>query len=221
MTTADAFLKDVATHQMYIQRDDGVYRHIRFKKPNSSSFSFNLVTYPGYLIFTGDMGCYVFSRLDDMFEFFRSDTGRINPQYWGEKLKAVDCSGTNKGSAVEFSQARFTEVIKEYRLGWIKDAISNRSLTKEERRELWEAVDEEVLDYVDDDESANFYRANEFNWSKGRFLPGTYPSYQFTDFWDHRFTDYTFHFLWCCHALAWGIQKYDQFKETKTWGPTP
>src|SRR5690348_13144744 len=93
------FLKDVSTHEMIVIRDDGANRHIRFKRPGTSCMYFDLITWPGYLCYTGDMGTYVFSRLEDMFEFFRTDRdynkrkGRelsINPKYWGEKLQAVD-----------------------------------------------------------------------------------------------------------------------------------
>jgi hypothetical protein len=28
-------------------------------------------------------------------------------------------------------------------------------------------------------------------------------------------TRFTFHFLWCCYALAWGINMYDKSKENK------
>lgn len=51
-----------------------------------------------YLCYTGDMGTYVFQRLTDMFEFFRTDReykkrngGKlaVNLSYWGEKLQAT------------------------------------------------------------------------------------------------------------------------------------
>ena len=221
--TEERFLKNVKDHQILVIRDDGVNRHIRFRKPNSSNMYFDLITWPGYLCFTGDMGTYVFQRLEDMFQFFRADReyyarrhGQqrlfINQSYWSEKLKAVDVSGSCSGSATEFSPERFKQVINEYRVRWIRDARSYNSMTKEKRRELWEAVQEEVLDYLDDGEQAVYARASEFHWTAGRFLPGDYPSYAFEELWDHRFTDYTFHFTWCCYALAWGIQKYDESK---------
>ncbi len=210
MTTQAAFLKDVEKHEIQIIRDDGNSRHVRLKRPGSYNMHFDLITWPGYLCFTGDMGTYVFSRLDDMFEFFRTDIDRgIDFRYWQEKLKAVDCGG-GKGSATEFSKERFKAVINEYRVRWIKD--SRDALSKEQRRELWEAVDYEVLDSLDDGEQVVYQRAYDFNWSAGKYLPGNYPSYRFKDLWDHRFTEYTFHFLWCCHAIAWGIQRYDEAK---------
>lgn len=219
MSTEEGFLKDVEKHELTIIRDEGLNRHLRFSK-GSSDMRFDLITWPGHLCFTGDMGTYVFERLADMFEFFRHDReyakkrGKqlaINASYWSEKLIAVACNGgRSKGGAMEFSKERFTEVINEYRVEWMRN--SRLALTKEQRRELWEAVQDEVLNHIDDADLVQ-RNAYEFNWSAGRFLPGTYPSYQFDDLFDHRFDDYTFHFLWCCYALAWGIEKYDEAKE--------
>lgn len=76
------FERDVAEHQMQVLRDDRLYRHLLFKKPGTGCYHFNIVTYPGTLVYTGDMGSFVFQRLEDMFEFFRSDADRgdgINP----------------------------------------------------------------------------------------------------------------------------------------------
>ena len=69
----EQFLRDVAEHTMTVIREDGVSRHIRFAKPGTSCMHFDLITWPGYLCYTGDMGTYVFQRLTDMFEFFRTD----------------------------------------------------------------------------------------------------------------------------------------------------
>ena len=92
----EEFQKDVSQHGVTIIRDDGVNRHIRFKRPGTMCMHFDLITWPGYLCYCGDMGTYVFSRLEDMFEFFRTDRD-INPGYWAEKLQAVDNHGHGKG----------------------------------------------------------------------------------------------------------------------------
>jgi hypothetical protein len=165
--TEDRFLHDVREHAMEIIRDDGVYRHIRFKRPGAHCQFFDLVTWPG------DMGTFVFSRLHDMFDFFRTDRrhlrdGRtlgINPCYWSEKLIAVD-GNRHRGSAKQFSEERFRQVINEQRIAWLREArqpCSAGYLDRDDRRDLW----------------------------------------------GHDFTEYTFRFLWCCYALAWGIQRYD------------
>ena len=213
MATEQSFLKDVESHVIEVIRDDGTHRHIRFRKPGTMCMHFDLITWPGSLCYTGDMGTYVFERLTDMFEFFRDKAEgalRINLSYWSEKLTAVDASGRNKGSAVEFSKERFTSFINSYRVEWIKNACRGGRLSKDQRRELWEAVDHEVLAYLDDGEHAVFQRAYDFPWS-----PDAYNSrrdYSFEDFWDHRFEEYTDHFIWCCYALAWGIRTYDAHK---------
>lgn len=216
MTTETQFLKDVESHVIEVIKDDGLYRHIRLRKPGTMCMHFDLLTWPGYLCYTGDMGTYVFRRLEDMFEFFRSDReyaqrrGRqlsINTHYWAEKLEAVD-GGRHRAGVLEFDQEKFRRVINEYRINWIKDAHSRRSLNKDERRYLWEAVDEDVLNLIDEGEERVQMAAYDFFYS-----PGTgRPNWQFDDLFEHDFTKYKGRFIWCCYALAWGIQKYDDHK---------
>lgn len=192
--TEEKFLKDVAEHQMTVILDDGVHRHLRFAKPGTYCMSFDIVTYPGYLVYSGDMGCYVFSRLKDMFEFFRTrprdeDAERlhINLGYWAEKLQATDKPDGHK----EFSEDLFRERITEQ-----LDSM-------EADTELREAVEEYILCYADDGE----YRAREaldqFEHDGLRI---------FADCWEWNFTEYTFRFVWCCYALAWAIKRYDASK---------
>jgi len=37
--------------------------------------------------------------------------------------------------------------------------------------------------------------------------------FRFEDFWEIDCHDYTYSFVWCCYAIAWGIQVYDAAKE--------
>jgi hypothetical protein len=205
--TQASFLRDVANHVATVIRDDGVYRHVRFKNPGTSAYYFDLVTWPGYLAYSGDMGCYVFSRLSDMFEFFRDDCPeegkiRINLSYWSEKLQAVD-GNRRAGGVKAFCEEKFSKVIKEDLVRWMREDGLNR----EDRHELRTAVQEEILDQIGDgDEHAIYQLANEFCAE----IDGQ--RFQFEDLWDHDFTEYTSHFVWCCYALAWGIQQYDARK---------
>ena len=220
--TEASFLKDVATHEMQLLRDDGVYRHLRFKRPDTICMHFDLVTWPGVLCYTGDMGTFVFTQLRDMFEFFRTDReyGQrsiraerrlfVNHGYWSEKLVAVD-GQRRSGSAMEFSEAKLRAYVNETRLEWIREARANGELSRDERRDLWEEVDHEVLDRLDDDdEQAAYLALRDFRWSP-RSVPGS-PEFEVTDFWDHEFRQYTHAFQWCCFALAWGIERYDLAK---------
>ena len=214
----ERFLKDVAEHEMIIVRDDGLYRHIRFKKPGTGCMRFDLITWPGYLCYTGDMGTYVFSRLADMFEFFRADrehmrlrdgrTLAINPGYWGEKLQAVERSGDG-GSYREFSEEKFKRAVLEHLVGWIR--YRRDHTTKEERRELWDAV---MFDVIGADGDSGGYRqqvaAHDFHHRVNNRV-----EFYFQDFWEINVMDYTHRFIWCCYALAWGITKYDEAKASQ------
>lgn len=208
------FLENVKEHEMIVLHDDGVYRHIRFKKPGTGCMHFDLVTWPGYLAYSGDMGCYVFCRLNDMFSFFRTDRIHnrdgnlyINLSYWSEKLEAVD-GNRRGGTAKEFSKEKFIRQLSETRLNWIRE----RGLNKEQRRELWEAVRDQVLYRVDEDDSGQVSMSAAYDFSER--IGGKV--FQFDDLWGYDFTQYTYRFIWCCYALAWGINKYDEIKAEAT-----
>lgn len=122
MLNEEEFLRDVSNHEMLIIRDDGLYRHIRFQRPDTSSMYFDLITWPNRLCYTGDMSTYVFSRIEDMFRFFRADRQRstrddqrleINLSYWAEKVISGDRDGRDNDIRV-FSIVRARKSLKEH-----------------------------------------------------------------------------------------------------------
>lgn len=185
--TEQSFLKDVATHQIAVLFENEVHRHIRFKRPGTYCMQFDLVTWPGYLAYSGDMGCFVFSRIPDMFDFFRAHNDRpelqINTGYWAEKCQAEDRHGIRK-----FSPDLFKEQIER--------RLNEAEASAETRREV--RID--VLRNADDGQDAAYRAACEFKSRDG---------FQFTDFWECNCLEYTYHYTWCCYALAWGIRQYD------------
>jgi len=78
--TKDIFLADVKDHKMEIICDNQSIRLLKFRKPNTNCFWFEILTWPGSLCITGDCGSFMFRRSPDMFNFFRGDN--INLQYW-------------------------------------------------------------------------------------------------------------------------------------------
>lgn len=191
--TAESFAADVINHTLTIVRDDGVHRHIQLKKPGSWTYGFELITWPGGLLYVGDMGCFVFRRLHDMFVFFRSPNGGINPGYWSEKLEAVDRCGGH----LEFSEARFRAAVVErfrdfLRARWPLDGIAD--LKADIRAELL---------CFGNDERAAFNAAYEFDSHGMRF-----------DVSEMSCDVFTYRFIWCCRALVWAINKYDDAKST-------
>ncbi|MDV5862038.1 hypothetical protein QM298_14235 [Pseudomonas mendocina] len=199
------FLRDVATHELTIIRNEGLYRHLRFSRPGSSCMYFDLITWPGHLCYTGDMGTYVFQRTKDMLELFRRDSREdlsINPGYWSEKVLAAD-GGRSPGCVFEYDHQKYLDAVLEYQGGWLE------GLSEEHQAELKEAVWDDVLHWADEsDEHGNYQRVHEFDATVG----GT--NYQFTDFFERSTRRFTDRYIWCCRALVWGIGKFDDAMPT-------
>ena len=124
------FLDDVKNHEIIIINNSDLHRHIRFKEPTTTNCYFDLITWPGHLCYTGDMGTYVFQRTTDMFAFFRQNYGRyhelkINPQYWAEKC----ISESRFGDGIkQYSRDKFEDAVKTEFRGYIKNVRNNVDL---------------------------------------------------------------------------------------------
>jgi hypothetical protein len=141
------------------------------------------------------MGCFVFSRTEDMLGFFRdkgtNDPLHINPPYWAEKLKAID----RNGGYEEFSHARFAEIVREI-------VAEDDDATEE----LKTAVEEMIEECEGGSAESCHNAAANFEWEGEQY---------FSDFWEHSLMEYTFHFVWCCYALAWSVRQYDAAQAQK------
>lgn len=197
--TQEEFLKDVKDHQMTVLRDDGVYRHITFNIPGSSDQSFSLITWPGSLCYTGDMGTYVFQRLNDMFEFFAPSKKEptpgdifINEGYWAEK-----CEAQCRDGVYEYDPDVFIEKIN---MGAKECLESHPEIDKDD---FLIELDCEVISSAEEGEDRAMRAALDFKHDDKQV---------FVDFWEIDLNSYTTRYLWCCYAIAWGIEKYNQSK---------
>lgn len=190
---ARRFPQEIAKHVATVRLNDGVFRHIECREPGTWNRHFQVTTWPGHLAITGDMGAFVFSRLPDMFEFFRLDRGRINASYWAEKTVATDRSGVRQYDPDRFRAA----IVRRYR-EWLKSCSDE--LTGDERRELRHRVRDEVLSRADDGEHFALQAAYEFTHDADPVFP---------DFWETGLKEWTYHYLWCCHAIVWAIAQWD------------
>ncbi len=187
------FVEDTKNHVMEVIRDDGHHRHLIFGRPEDSAYRFEIITWPGYLCYCGDMGTYVFSRIPDMFRFFRrGEDCKINPSYWGEKLQSI---GTNAGYE-QFSLDVFKENVKDY-----FDICEFENDT--EKAEDWMQVRHEILDPACDDGNGWVAVQSVVDFKSDHGL-------EFTDFWEHSHNEYTWHYIWCLYALVDSIKKYDE-----------
>jgi hypothetical protein len=212
--TEDQFLSDVASHVLTIQHDDGVFRHLRLGKPGTYCMSFNLTTWPGHLAISGDMGTYVFNRLDDMFQFFRTkpydrrdgthEDFPINPSYWAEKCEAMN-TRDGRGEGIK---AYDRECLREHaRYEWeshFSELMDDEGdlATNEAAQECWKEIETSVLGAENGYEA--YQAAQDFE----------HEGFRFHDSWEWNNTSYTFRFLWCLYAITWGIRQYDAAKDS-------
>lgn len=235
------FLREAAQHRMTVLHHDGLYRHLRFADPRSGYgfYWFELITTPNTLIFRGDGESYVFSRVEDMFKFFRTGLARdgsihVNPQYWSEKLTS------DRDSVTKYDREIVERQVKELVVEAIREGDAPRGIGK--------AVHEEILDsYLLDTEDEARRLLYEFEygvkyaaqcscgrsgervgttWEAARWREqhqkesGTKHKvtvrqvdgfdFQGAEEWDLR--DYSWWFLWACHAIVWGIRRHDKLQ---------
>lgn len=191
--TKQEFLRCVEKHEMEVFLNNGVYRHLRFKAPDTGNQHFHLVTFPGRLVYCGDMGSYVFERTTDMFEFFRRPDRGINLSYWAEKVDAQDREGVT-----EFSMDRVKEIVKEIVSDQAEYLDENeQGKLQEELELLLESIDSDAHEIYDVQRVAKDLNNDviDSDW--------------FSDLWEYSTETYTYRFQWACYAIAWGIEQYD------------
>ncbi|HEX9229896.1 MAG TPA: hypothetical protein VF885_25135 [Arthrobacter sp.] len=182
------FAADTTSHQLTVLLDQGLYRHLRFADPASRTSWFEIITVPGLLTINGDMGTFTFSREADMFGFFRRADGGINDYYWTEKLLAGD------QPAKAYSAKVFAATIRQDAEGQLDDAEADGGQRAAALAELEEAV---------------LSVASEGEHEAYRALAGfSHDLLDFTDAWEHDFTEYSFRYLWSLHAIVHGIAEY-------------
>jgi len=173
-------LANFKNHSVTVMHDSGLYRHLRCRVGESFCMGFDVVTWPGYLSISGDMGCFVFTRVNDMFTFFRGHEDEPNLGYWHEKL-AAHCS--RQGSE-EFSREKFEQCVESYIEGW--DEGSEKERVREE------LIESDLSDCSHDELVKKAMEAG------------------LDSFYEYSLTEFTIRFKWACHAIPWAIMKYDK-----------
>jgi hypothetical protein len=220
---AERFQRETAGHTMAVLHDDGLYRHLRFSDPESPFCWFDLVTWPGTLTIKGGMGTFVFSREKDMFGFFRGRAGAVNPGYWAEKLPG------GRDSAREYSEdvlrAALDEALAEHEQEYMNlltryfelkatfDALpyaerwpyAARGMREPVEPKTADEVRELISDYDDDGQLS-------FESGARELLAELEKAGVVSDTFEWNLHEYTVFFLWCCHAIQWGIGQYDAAK---------
>ncbi|MFJ8016183.1 hypothetical protein [Streptomyces sp. NPDC096339] len=188
---AARFARETAGHQMTVLHEDGLYRHLVFADPVPNFHRFDLITWPHGLLICVDGPTFAFALwpTEDLFDMFRgSSSGGINPGYWQEKVTA--------GEVKSWSEDMFRT--------WL---VGEAAGYEAQHPGLVEAVGEQVLN---SDQYSTEYRGTA-EFALAQFRHGDF-RLRFPDHWEVSFEDYSWEFLWACHAVLWGIRQYDATK---------
>lgn len=181
--------KNLKEHVVTLLHDGGPNRkHYRCQKPGTWNMGFDLVTWPGHLCYTGDMGTYLFCRTDDMIAFMRGSC--MSYSYAAEKCIAHD------GRLKEWREELFLAALDERLADFSDDGGMHTVVRRGER------VQESVADKIEEIKTA--YRNYE---SKHDAFTAMHES----GLWDElpSCEDWSFRFLWAMHAIKWAIAKID------------
>lgn len=205
-----AYKRNTDEHVLEILHEDGLYRHVRLRKPGTGFYHVDLITWPGHLTVTGDGPTYTFARETDMFGFFRGgarsyDSG-INADYWAEKLQGGDNSGA-RDLARSYSESKLRGYVGEMAKEYGKQYPG-----------LAKALNEDIFDEELGDKGYALELLSRFAFyadEKDRYDHTKYPDFQF-DMCDlPSFTEYDYWYLYCCHAVVDIIRRYDARKATE------
>jgi hypothetical protein len=112
------FLEQTKDHVLTVITDDGMNRRMRVDNPGFGYWSWNVITWPGYLATYGDIADgFMFTREEDMIGFFDRRDHRayysdgapsIDFRYWAEKLR-----GPARDSGIrEYSGRKFLSQVE-------------------------------------------------------------------------------------------------------------
>ena len=181
---------DLRHHVVTVMHSEGLYRHWRCAKTGTGLMRFDIITWPGSLCYTGDMGEYLFQRTPDMVAFMRGSC--MSYEYAAEKCLAHD------GWMKEWSEESFREVLAER----LKEAEDDEGMVTVHRH--GKRVKESVQEHIDDIVSEYENYSSENDAMKAMYESGLWDGADMPDC-----KELSFHFLWCLHAIKWFIGKID------------
>lgn len=205
-----AFVKNTPDHELTVIHEDGLYRHLRMAKPGTRIWSWDIITWPGYLCVVGDIANgFTFNRLEDMFQFFSSPGNRpsrhtdgaphIDARYWAEKL-----TGGRSHEVKEYSRSTFLQLVEER----IAEALEDNTVDPEDAEKFGETPDPDGMTEAKAAalrEDARFCSGDEDTAHGWMRRSRDFPS---TDSWELDLRDFSFEFMLTCYAIESAVRTY-------------
>ncbi|AIZ01744.1 hypothetical protein ArV1_056 [Arthrobacter phage vB_ArtM-ArV1] len=194
------FNSDMEGGKLTLVHDSGLHRYLTFRPRKGNFCWFDIITSPGQLTIRGDMGDFVFVREPDMLrDFFSRD---VNPHYWREKLVAQDVSTP----AWQYERDLFRKYVAQH--FWDR----RTQYTPDVAAALWEEIRQTgpLDDWTDAHDATSAWNA------LTSFTSEQAPGYRYEPDYEEEFHDYSFQYLWCCHAVLSVCRAYREYHKPKT-----
>lgn len=192
------FIEQTRDHVLTVTVDDGLNRRLRVGAPDTGIWSWNIITWPGYLATFGDIADgFMFSRIEDMIDFFDRRGHRnyfsdgspsIDFRYWAEKL-----SGGRTHDVREYSSEVFIQRVAES----LEEHAELGAAGQEERRE-------EIL--------AEARRNADSEHEAREYLSGNQDLFGQDAYWDWALIDYNIHFIFACYAIDLSVKLWRKYE---------
>lgn len=183
--------KAFARHEITQNVSQGLYRHWRCARPDSGMYAFNIITEPGRLIVTGDIGEIILCREPDMLAWL--PMALRDPHYLAGKVQA----GKVREWCADVAREWIDAEVKDLRADFAKD--EEDGLATPEDRKRFEANLKKYDDLRDETEMGPSYFEAALHQS-GLIDGCDWP----------RLETFTTQFLWIVEALRWFLAHVEE-----------
>ena len=182
---AEFATKAFERHVIIQNVSQGLYRHWRCSRPDSGMYAFNVITEPGRLIVTGDLGELILCRCPDMVEFVRSAIRDLH--YLSSKAEGTPTHEWSDDVARDWVDAEVTEIHAEME--------ADEPLSEESKKKYAVRLEKyrEVRESIDEGEHSFDHALYESRLTDGCDWP--------------RVRTYSCEFLWIVEALRWFLAR--------------
>ena len=184
-----AFADHVVTQNV----NQGLYRHWRCQKPGAGMYHFNVITEPGRLIVTGDIGTLILCREQDMLPWARR--AMDDPYYMAGKCQAPEPYAWSSDVCRDWLERERRDVLHDLAIDEEAARKEGEELTAKERKKYTDLLDKiaKLAEEVEGGEHAFTQAVHDSGLVDGCDWP--------------RLETFTPNFLWCREALRWFLER--------------